>query len=147
MSKKRETKVTEIFGYEKRMEQELPLFLAKISAGFPSPADDYIDTKLDLNEYLIKHPAATFFVRVEGESMINAGIHSGDILIVDRAAEPADDKIVIAALDGELTVKRIKKKKDKLFLVAENPGFIEVEITPERSFEVWGVVTYVIHHV
>ena len=147
MTRKRDTKVKEIFGYEKRTEQELPLFLAKISAGFPSPADDYIDTKLDLNEYLIKHPAATFFVRVEGESMINAGIHSGDILIVDRAVEPSDNKIVIAALDGELTVKRIRKKKGKLYLIAENPGFVEVEVTQERNFEVWGVVMYVIHPV
>jgi DNA polymerase V len=80
----------------------LPLFLTKISAGFPSPAEDYLDRKLDLNEHLVKHPAATFFLKVDGQSMIKAGIHSGDILIVDRSLEPADKKIVIAGIRGEL---------------------------------------------
>ncbi|MFH1379382.1 MAG: translesion error-prone DNA polymerase V autoproteolytic subunit [bacterium] len=125
----------------------MPLVTAKISAGFPSPADDYIDKKIDLNEYLIKHPAATFFVRVVGDSMINAGIRSGDLLIVDRAIEPADNKIIIAVLDGELTVKRIHKRKNKLFLAAENPAFNPIEITSAMNFEVWGVVTYVIHSI
>lgn len=138
-------RVTEIFGFEKRTEQEHPLFLANVPAGFPSPADDYIDRKLDLNEYLIKHPAATFFVRVEGESMIGAGIHSGDILIVDRALEPADRKIVIANVNGDLTVKRIRQIKDKLFLAAENPDFDPIEINEEEGFTIWGVVTYVLH--
>ena len=139
--------VADVYGFEKRTSTELPLFLANISAGFPSPADDYIDKKLDLNEFLIKHPAATFFVRVEGESMINAGIHSGDILIVDRAAHPNNDNVVIAVLEGELTVKRIRRKRGKLYLVADNPEFAPLEITTEMNFEVWGVVTYVIHPV
>lgn len=139
--------ITRVYRYEKGGLQELPLFTARISAGFPSPADDYIDRKLDLNEYLIKHPAATFFVRVQGDSMIDAGIHSGDILIVDRALEPADGKIVIAVLYGELTVKRIKKTKTKLSLLPENPAFKPIEITPEMGLEVWGVVTHVIHTV
>jgi DNA polymerase V len=128
-----------------KCKQALPLFLAKISAGFPSPAEDYIDKNLDLNEYLIKHPSSTFFVRVEGDSMINAGIHSGDILIVDRALEPADNKIIIAVLNGELTVKRIQKGKDKLYLIPENDEFKPITITEETDFQVWGVVTYVIH--
>jgi DNA polymerase V len=139
--------VTKIYRSEKGGLQELPLFTARISAGFPSPADDYIDRKLDLNEYLIKHPAATFFVRVQGDSMIDAGIHSGDILIVDRALEPADGKIVIAVLYSELTVKRIKKTKTKLSLLPENPAFKPIEVTPEMGLEVWGVVTHVIHTV
>lgn len=143
--KKKNLKITEVYGFEKHTKTELPLFLANISAGFPSPADDYIDKKLDLNEYLIKHPAATFFVRVEGESMINAGIHSGDILIVDRAVQPNNDNVVIAVLDGELTVKRIQRKRGKLFLIADNPSFSPMEITTEMDFEVWGVVMYVIH--
>ncbi len=144
---KTKLKITEIYSFEKRTSTELPLFLANISAGFPSPADDYIDKKLDLNEHLIKHPAATFFVRVEGESMMNAGIHTGDILIVDRAMEPNNDNVVIAVLEGQLTVKRIRKKRGTLYLVADNPDFEPMEITPVMNFEVWGVVTYVIHPV
>ena len=138
-------KVTQIFSFDKRTKRELPLFLANVPAGFPSPADDYIDRKLDLNEYLIKHPAATFFVRVEGESMINAGIHAGDILIVDRALEPADKKVVIANINGELTVKRIRIIRDKIYLAAENPRYEPIEISPENGFDVWGVVTCVLH--
>lgn len=111
MKIKKDAAVGEILGFEQHIKIKIPLFVEKISAGFPSPADDYIDKKIDLNEFLIKHPAATFFVRVVGDSMINAGIHAGDILVVDRALEPADNKIIIAVLDGELTVKRIKKKE------------------------------------
>lgn len=147
MKTKKDVTIDKIYGFEEHVKEKLPLFTARISAGFPSPADDYIDKKIDLNEFLIKHPAATFFVRVVGDSMINAGIHAGDILIVDRAIEPADNKIIIAVLNGELTVKRVRKKKDKLFLVPENPDFDPIEITPEMNFDVWGVVTYVIHKV
>lgn len=139
--------VTEIFGFEKRTQLPLPLAITHIPAGFPSPGDDYLDKKLDLNEFLITHPAATFFVRVQGESMIQAGINSGDILIVDRALEPTPGKIVIAALDGELTVKRIQKIDGKLYLASENPKFPPLEINPEQSLTIWGVVTYVIHQV
>ncbi len=145
MKDKKSVVVTDIYSFEKRTDQELPLFVARISAGFPSPADDFIDKKLDLNEFLIKHPAASFFVRVEGDSMINAGIHSGDILIVDRAIEPSDNKIVIAILHGELTVKRIRKMDNKLYLVAENPDFKPIEVNEDMDFEVWGIVTHVIH--
>ena len=147
MNENRGTTVTAIYKYEKQRSHKLPLFDTTIAAGFPSPAEDSIDKKLDLNEFLIKHPAATFFVKVEGESMIDAGIHSGDILIVDRAIEARNNKIVIAVLNGELTVKRIRKRKDSLFLIAENPEFPPIEITPEMNFEVWGVVTNVIHPV
>ena len=139
--------VTEIYNFEQNIQCELPLFTVRVPAGFPSPGDDYIDRKLDLNEFLIKHPAATFFVRVEGDSMVNAGIHSGDILIVDRSLEAHDNDIVIAQVNGELTVKRIRIIKNKLYLVAENPAFQPIRITPEMSFDVRGVVTYVIHPV
>jgi len=122
-----------------------PLFAGSVSAGFPSPADDYIEGKLDLNEYLIQHPAATFFVRTAGDSMIDAGIHPGDILIVDRAIEPVDNSVVIAAVHGELTVKRIRKSGSKLFLVPENGCYEPLEVTEEMDVEVWGVVTTVIH--
>lgn len=134
-----------IYGFEQKSKLRLPLFLAKVPAGFPSPADDFLDKRLDLNEHLVKHPAATFFVKVQGSSMIQAGIHAGDILIVDRALEPADRRIVVAAVNGELTVKRLRKRKEKLFLASENPEFREMEVTPEMGFEVWGVVTHVIH--
>jgi DNA polymerase V len=140
-------RVSEIFGFEKRTKQEIPLFLANIKAGFPSPADDYVDMKLDLNEFIVKHPAATFFVRVEGESMINAGIFSGDILVVDRALEPADKKIVIAHINGELTVKRIRMNGNEIFLVPENPEFEPIKVGREDGLGIWGVVTYVLHPV
>ncbi|HEY9402773.1 MAG TPA: translesion error-prone DNA polymerase V autoproteolytic subunit [Pyrinomonadaceae bacterium] len=123
-----------------------PLFLASVSAGFPSPAEDYIEGRLDLNRHLIKHPAATFFVRVAGDSMIGAGIHPGDILVVDRALEPQDSNVVIAVIDGELTVKRISQRHGKLFLVPDNQAYEPLEILAEMEFEVWGVVTSVIHN-
>lgn len=141
----KEIKVTEIFSFEKRTKRKLPFFQTKISAGFPSPAEEYSEKKLDLNEHLIKHPSATFFIKVSGDSMIGAGIHSGDLLIVDRSQEPANNKIVIAVLDGEFTVKRIMKKKDKIFLIPENDDFKPIEIKAEMNCEVWGVVTHVIH--
>ena len=122
-----------------------PLVGARISAGFPSPADDFIDRKLDLNELLIRHPAATFFVRVAGSSMTGIGIHHGDILVVDRSLEPADNKIIIAILNGELTVKRIGRRQGRLFLLPENPDYQPIEVTSDMQFEVWGVVTSVVH--
>jgi DNA polymerase V len=122
-----------------------PLFLVPVPAGFPSPADDYLEGALDLNEYLIKHKAATFFWRVTGDSMIGAGIHSGDLLIVDRSLEPETGNVIIAALDGELTVKRIEIHDGKLFLVPENPDYPLIPVTEEQSFQVWGVVKHVIH--
>jgi DNA polymerase V len=102
---------------------------------------------LDLNQHLIKHPTATFFVRVAGESMCQAGIHSGDVLIVDRALSPSDGSVVIAVINGELTVKRLSKRKGKLMLVPENQQYPPLAITETTAFEVWGVVTYVIHRV
>ena len=126
---------------------ELPLYATKVAAGFPSPADDYVEGTLDLNEYLVKRPAATFFVRVTGDSMIGAGIHPGDILIVDRSLEPVDGKIVIAVLDGELTVKRLRRRDGVVYLVAENEHYPLIAISEEMDFMIWGVVTSVIHPV
>ncbi len=122
-----------------------PLFFVPVSAGFPSPADDYIENSLDLNRHLIKHPAATFFVRVKGESMIEAGIHSGDILIVDRSLEATDKKVVIAVIDGELTVKRISLIDQEVYLLPENEAYTPTKITDTMNFSIWGVVTNVIH--
>jgi len=124
---------------------ELPLFIARVAAGFPSPADDYVEGRLDLNKHLIKHPAATYFVKAIGDSMIDAGIHSGDIMIVDRSLEATDNKVVIAVLHGEFTVKRIKKIKGKLFLAPENDKYEPIEVNEDSDCELWGVVTNVIH--
>ncbi len=121
------------------------LFEAEVSAGFPSPAADYEEDKLDLNKYLIKHPAATFFVRVTGDSMMGAGIHSDDLLVVDRSLEPKDKSVVIAVIDGELTVKRIRIGNKKITLQPENENYSVRQITEDTDFQVWGVVTNVIH--
>ncbi len=116
-----------------------------VAAGFPSPADDHLEGKLDLNEYLVKHPAATFFVRVVGDSMINAGIHAGDLLVVDRSLESTDRNIILAVIDGEITVKRLIRKKGKVILMPENENYKPIKINEESQFEIWGVVTHVIH--
>jgi DNA polymerase V len=139
--------VQAIYKNESTKKLRLVLFMSKISAGFPSPAEDYIDKSLDLNEHLIQHPAATFFIRVEGHSMINAGIHNGDMLIVDRTLEPVDKKIVIAVINGEMTVKRIRMLNGKLYLMPENDSFKPLEVSGEADLQIWGVVTSVIHSV
>lgn len=124
---------------------KLPVFLGRLPAGFPSPADDYLEGKLDLNRHLIKHPAATFFVRVSGDSMIEAGIHTGDLLVVDRSLEAVDGNVIVAALDGDLTVKRLSKRGTTVRLVPANTNYQPIEIQPQQNFEIWGVVTNVIH--
>lgn len=124
---------------------KLPVFLGRLPAGFPSPADDYLEGKLDLNRHLIKHPAATFFVRVSGDSMLGAGIHTGDLLVVDRSLEAVDGNVIVAALDGELTVKRLSKRGTAVRLLPENQNYQPIEVQPQQEFEIWGVVTNVIH--
>lgn len=124
---------------------ELPLYLAKVAAGFPSPAEDYIDQPLDLNKHLIKHPVATFFVRVSGSSMVNAGIGDGDLLIVDRAAQPVNGSVVIAIIYGELTVKRIQRRNGQVLLVPDNGQYEPIEVTEGMDFQIWGVCRHVIH--
>ena len=141
------TAVSEIIMPERGSECELPLFLESVSAGFPSPADDYLEGRLDLNDALIRNPASTFFVRVTGDSMIGAGIHSNDILVVDRSLNAKDGSIVIAVIDGELLVKRIFMNDGKVFLMPENIAYEQIEIKDEMKFEIWGVVTTVIHSV
>ena len=125
----------------------LPLFSGKVAAGFPSPADDYVEKSLDLNELLVQKPAATFFVRAQGESMLGAGIHPNDILVVDRSIEPVPGKIVICALNGELTVKRLERHNGQWQLKAENPAYADIVIHEELELVIWGVVTNVIHPV
>jgi DNA polymerase V len=121
-----------------------PLYLDRISAGFPSPADDYIETALDLNTYLIRNPAATFMVRVSGDSMIGAGINDGDVLVVDRSEQPAHGKIVVAVLDGELTVKRLVMKGGQTLLAPENSRYQPITVAEGQDLHVWGVVLGVV---
>lgn len=118
-----------------------PLYVSTVAAGFPSPADDYMEGALDLNEYLIAHPAATFMVRVEGASMTGAGILSGDVLIVDRSVESRSGHIVIAIINGELTVKRLVKEGNNWLLKAEHPDYPPTRIGLSSECSIWGVVT------
>ncbi|AEG00399.1 LexA family protein [Methylomonas methanica] len=130
---------------QRPVKYRLPLFAGKVSAGFPSPAADYVDKTLDLNDLLVQKPAATFFVRAQGESMLGAGIHPNDILVVDRSLKPMSGKIVICALNGELTVKRLVFDNQQWKLRAENPVYPDFMLTDELELVVWGVVTNVIH--
>ena len=123
----------------------LPLFLSRISAGFPSPADDYVESRLSLDEHFVPRPEATFFLRVQGDSMIGAGIHDGDLLIVDKSLEPRHGSIVIAEVHGELTVKRLYRKNGEIALLAENPAYRAIPICEESQLVIWGVVTEVVH--
>lgn len=124
---------------------QLPVFGSKAPAGFPSPADDYLEDKLSLDEILIKHPAATYLVRVSGNSMLNEGIHDNDLLIVDRSLKPADGKVVVVAIDGEITVKKLKMINGRMVLVAANPKFKPIEVKEGNEVMIWGVVKTVIH--
>ena len=139
--------ITDLYRPDCSTSYSCPLFLVPVSAGYPSPADDFQEETLNLHEHLVKHEAATFFVRVQGDSMIGAGIHTNDLLIVDRALEPTDNSVVIAVVNGELTLKRISKKEGKLALVPDNGNYQPIPVTEATDFEVWGVVTHVIHAV
>ena len=122
------------------------LHMTSVNAGFPSPAEDHLDISLDLNEYLIKHPSATFYIYAKGDSMIDDGIYSGDIMIVDRSLSPKSKDIVIAVIDGEFTVKRIYNKSNKIYLIPSNNKYQSISIRDDMDFQVWGVVTHAIHH-
>lgn len=143
--KKEDIKISQILKPGSSKSTEIPVYKVKISAGFPSPASDYIESTLDINKHLIKNPSATFFLRVEGNSMVNAGIHSGDLLVVDRSKQVDNGDIVIAAINDELTVKRIRIRNNKYYLAPENDEYEELEVTSNMEFYVWGIVTYVIH--
>lgn len=131
--------------FEARTKLLIPLVSAKVQAGFPSPADDHMEKSLDLNEHLVRNPASTFFVRVQGDSMRDASILSGDILVVDRSVVPTDNQIVIAMLDGDFTVKRLRRRNGHVILEAENNSFSPIEVSENQELTVWGVVTFVIH--
>lgn len=122
----------------------LPFADQGIQAGFPSPAQDYISETIDLNHELIRHPAATFYGRVSGDSMTGDGIEQGDILVIDRSLEPADGDLAVCCVDGEFTLKRIRLCKDQVWLIPSNESFDPILVTADQQFEVWGVVTYTI---
>jgi len=127
--------------------QLTPLHSHSVSAGFPSPADDYVEDHLDLNELLISNKPATFFLRVKGDSMLNAGIHDGDIIVVDRSVRPVHRAIVVAVVDGELTVKRLMIRNGMAELHAENPKYQPICLQGEQELTIWGVVTSSVHQV
>lgn len=122
----------------------LPLYTSRIAAGFPSPADDHLEAPLDLNEHLVKHPAATFVVRVDGDSMTGAGIYNGDLLVVDRSLDAKSGSIVVAVVNGEMTVKRLWMRGRHIRLVPENPAYKPIEIRDGLDLVIWGVVAHVI---
>lgn len=124
--------------------QQVSYVSGGVSAGFPSPAADFAETSIDLNKELSKNPLATFYIKVNGNSMIDAGINNKDILVVDRSIEPKDNKIAVCVVDGEFTVKRIKLEKDCMYLLPENKNYQPIKVTEENQVSVWGIVTYVI---
>lgn len=125
-------------------DNQIPYIKEGVSAGFPSPAADFNEHSIDLNKELSKNPLATFYIRVKGNSMIDAGINDKDILVVDRSLEPTDNKVAVCFLDGEFTVKRIKLETDCLYLIPENKNYKPIKINEENQFIIWGIVTYVI---
>lgn len=138
------TKAKKTFNPNKKIRR--PFFSCSISAGFPSPADDYVEKVLDLNDLCITNPVATYFVRVSGDSMIGAGIHDKDILVVDKSLEPTNNKIVVAFVNGEFTVKRIRYEGSNIYLLPENEEYSSITVEDEH-FQIFGVVTFVIHSV
>jgi len=135
----------DFYSVDKTAFEKIPLFEGSVSAGFPSPADDYRDMDLDLHDHLVQNPTSTFCVKAIGESMKDAGIQSGDIMIVDRSLEPKNRSIVLAVIDGEFTVKRVNVHDKELYLMPENDTFTPIKIREEMDFQIWGVVTFIIH--
>lgn len=122
----------------------IPLVGSSVRAGFPSPADDFIEMNLSLDSELIRNKEATFYARVEGDSMQDANIHDGDLLVIDRSLEPQNNKVAVCFIDGEFTVKRLLIKEDHILLMPENKKFAPIKVTSENDFIIWGMVTYVI---
>lgn len=144
MLNKNPKKALTFFRPEDQSDLAIPYFDQGVSAGFPSPALDFMETKIDLNKELSENPLATFFIKVEGHSMIDAGINDKDVLVVDRSLEPADHKIAVCFIEGGFTVKRLKVEKDGLWLLPENSNYNPIKVTDENQFVIWGIVTYVI---
>jgi DNA polymerase V len=146
MSIKKEQKLT-FFRPDFESEARIPYINEGVSAGFPSPAADFMETNIDLNKELSENPLATFYIKVKGNSMIDAGINDKDVLVVDRSQEPQNNKIAICCIDGEFTVKRIQVEKDCLYLMPENSNYEPIKVTEENQLIIWGMVTYVIKKV
>jgi len=136
--------IIDIFSADVSSSLALPYADKGIQAGFPSPAQDYINEAIDLNREIVRHPASTFYGRVEGDSMIEEGIETGDILVIDRSIEPADGDLTVCCIDGEFTLKRIKLEHGRVWLIPSNDAFDPILVTPDNRFEIWGVVTYTI---
>lgn len=134
----------ELYSATTETELSLPFLSAEISAGFPSPALDFVDLTIDLNKHLIKHPAATFYGRVKGDSMRDAGIEDGDLLVIDRSLEPKNGKIAVCYLDGEFTLKRIKLSQGAVWLMPANPNYEPIKVEEGNELIIWGIVTHVI---
>jgi DNA polymerase V len=139
------SKKLQFYAIEEASFDEITLYGDSVPAGFPSPADDYLDMDLNLHDYLVQHPSATFCVRAIGDSMVDAGIQSSDVMVIDRALTPKNNDIILAVVNGEFTVKRIKKSEDELYLMPANESYKPMKITEEMNFQVWGVVTFIIH--
>lgn len=137
--------VTEVFTSHNATRLSRPLYADRVAAGFPSPAENYFDERLDLNQHLIRHPLATFFVRVAGDSMIGERIFDGDLLVVDRAETVRPGQIVIAVVNGEFCVKRYEKIGGRVVLRSANPAYPDIELTPEDDWAIWGRVVHSIH--
>ena len=134
----------DIFSPNNDSGMELPLSGERVAAGFPSPAEDYASTGLDLNRELIKNPASTFYARVSGLSMVDEGINDGDLLVIDKSIEPYDGCLAVCFIDGEFTLKRFEKHKEFGLLVPANKDFKPIKVTADNDFCIWGVVTYLI---
>lgn len=134
----------EIFPISVDTRLDLPFVKDGINCGFPSPANDFIEDFIDLNKELIAHPESTFLAKVRGKSMIGAGLDDGDIMIIDKSLEPRHRKVAVCVIDGEFTIKRVKKEKDCYWLVPYNSDFQPIVVTPDNEFIIWGIVTYVI---
>lgn len=139
-----QSKNLELYSADTSSELELPVFPFGISAGFPSPALDFVDVSIDLNKHLIERPASTYYGRVQGQSMKDAGIDDGDLLVIDKSIEPTNGKIAVCYIDGEFTLKRIKLTKEGLWLIPENDQYEPIEVKEEHNLVIWGIVTYVI---
>ena len=122
----------------------LPFAESGVQAGFPSPANDYIPEKFDLNREIVRHPSSTFYARVHGDSMCDEGITDGDLIVVDRSLEPRNGDLTVCCIDGEFTLKRIRIEPDVVWLIPSNEAFDPILVTPDQQFEVWGVVTHTI---
>jgi len=138
------SKTLDIYSALADSELELPVVSQGISAGFPSPALDFVDLTIDLNKHIIKHPSATFYGRVKGDSMKDAGIADGDLLVIDKSLQPTSGRIAVCYIDGEFTVKRIRVTKGECWLMPANEQFKPIQITEENNFLIWGIVTHVI---